>query len=98
MGNTKIRRLIKSEGRWTDPYSKTHKHKHDFCIPCNVRVCCNKLGHTHILDYEAMKCDKCQSFVNAVYTGELISSYPTIHLMKSHFALSLKDCKLMKDR
>ena len=36
MGNTKLRRLLEQENRWTDKSCK--RHQHEFYVPCIVRL------------------------------------------------------------
>ncbi len=96
MGNTKMRRLIKAESKWTQPNGV--KHEHVFIVPCNVRILVNKKGHVHTMDYSATKCIACDSFVDAEYTKELDCTKPTVHLAKTHFAIGFKGCKILKDK
>lgn len=95
MGHTKIRRLIHEEAKWTMPGAK---HEHVFLVPCNVRVLVNKKGHVHMMDYSAVKCIACESFVDAKYVDELDRTKPTVHLVKTHFAIGFKGCKILKDK
>ncbi len=95
MGHINVKRLICKGSKWIMPGTK---HKHVFSVPCNVRVLINKKGHVYMIDYSAIKCVACESFINAKYVGELDRTKPTVHLMKPRFAISFKGCKIPIDR
>lgn len=58
MGNTKMRKFIKNDNKWTD--KEAPRHSHDFSIEgvAYVRV----LGSRDIRQFHIMKCSLCNSF------------------------------------
>lgn len=94
MGNTKIRKLIAQESKWTDKLAS--KHKHNFIVPVIVRV---HMSSEAILSYSATKCTQCSSFVNAKSISSKIDSQPLadeeVHIYSPHkWIIGFKDAKL----
>jgi hypothetical protein len=72
MGSTKLRRLFKSESKWTD--KNCDRHKHNFCVRSIVEI--EHLGKgnnqgNRIYYYEVMKCEQCNSFVCVPHDGAI---------------------------
>ena len=89
LGNTKLRRLLVKESKWTD--KEAPKHKHNFCEPVIVEV----QKPFYSLYYKALKCNRCYSFRNAKCCKE--ATEPTIRLKSSHSMIGFKDAVLIKE-
>ena len=85
MGNNNLRRLLKQESKWTDKSATRHKHHFNK----DVYIVLEKDSVT--LHYKAVGCKYCSSFVNAIFTKELITDLPIIHLYSPHKSLGFKD-------
>lgn len=83
MGNTKIRKLIYQESKWTD--KSAPKHKHCFATSAVVYV---HMSSEEILSYSATKCTHCNSFINARFISSKADNLPLvdekIHLYSPH--------------
>lgn len=88
MGNNKIRRLIKSESKWTDKSAK--KHKHNFSETVLIYIHGNENKHIFGRYYTANKCKYCNSFINAKFTTE-IPNLPIISFTTPHFSIEFND-------
>ena len=96
MGNTKIRKLINQESKWTD--KSAAKHKHDFSVPAIVHV------HTSsevILTYTVTKCVYCNSFIKAKFSSSKTIMQPLageeIHFYSPHkWIIGFKDLKIKR--
>jgi hypothetical protein len=96
MGNTKIRKLINQESKWTD--KSVAKHKHDFSVRAIVHV---HMNSEVILTYGATKCTQCSSFVDAKSISSKLNRQPLageeIHLYSPHkWIIGFKDIKLKR--
>ena len=96
MGNTKIRKLIAQESKWTD--RSASKHKHTFTVPVKVHV---RLSSGVTLSYSATKCTQCNSFVDAKSISSKLNRQPLageeIHLYSPHkWIIGFKDVKLKR--
>lgn len=96
MGNTKIRKLIAQESKWTD--KSAPKHKHDFSVPAIVHV---HMSSGADLSYSVTKCTHCSSFVNAKSISSKIDSRhlagEEVHLYSPHkWIIGFKDVKLKR--
>lgn len=94
MGNTKIRKLIAQESKWTD--RSASKHKHTFTVPVKVHV---RMSSGVTLSYSATKCTQCNSFVGAKSISPKTDIQPLaeeeIHLCSPHkWIIGFKDTKL----
>ena len=99
MGYAQLRKIYKSETKWTD--KTANKHKHDFCVHAIVRLRHLESGTDY---YDVMKCKHCNSFrsmpkegaINGFisgrdYNGEL----PLIKLKTSHkYIIEFKGAEL----
>ena len=100
MGNTKIRRLVSQENRWTD--KKCKRHQHNFCIPCIVRLSGNTNRHIGVDYYSAVKCRYCNSFRYAHYIPrehdamEKIQGQILLDFRKPHVAIGMRDIAFVK--
>lgn len=56
MGKNYLRQLKLADSKWTD--KSCMKHKHNFVIPCVVRLIGDENKHIGVSDYTAMKCDQ----------------------------------------
>ena len=100
MGNSKLRRLIYEEGKWTDKSVK--RHKHDFSQQGIIHLYgveeSKRIGHWY---YIANICDKCNSFINAKFIPhkdyDILYNLPHRRFIKSHFALGFKDIQYVDD-
>jgi hypothetical protein len=96
MGNTKIRKLIAQESKWTD--RSASKHKHAFTVPVKVHV---RMSSGVTLSYSATKCTQCNSFVDAKSISSKLNRQPLageeIHLYSPHkWIIGFKDVKLKR--
>lgn len=96
MGNTKIRKLIAQESKWTD--RSASKHKHTFTVPVKVHV---RMSSGVTLSYSATKCTQCSSFVDAKSISSKLNRQPLageeIHLYSPHkWIIGFKDVKLKR--
>lgn len=92
MGNTKLRRLLSSEAKWTEQGVKRHQHR--FCVLCMVRLFPVKDSHGPVMCYMAKKCEFCNSFVEAKFTKMKTWSGVMLDFDNPHFALGFRDIKL----
>ena len=96
MGNTKIRKLINQESKWTD--KSAPKHKHDFSVPAIIYM---HMSSGAVLSYSATKCTHCNSFTNARFISSKATMQPLageeIHLCSPHkWIIGFKDVKLKR--
>jgi hypothetical protein len=95
MGNTKLRRLLEQENRWTDKSCK--RHQHEFYVPCIVRLSGDSKKHIGVDYYSAVKCKYCHSFRYAHFIpreSEALDKAAYWLLMdfkKSHFGIGMQD-------
>lgn len=93
MGNAQIRKLIKSEGKWTD--KECPRHKHNFCIPVIVELIGEEQKHNGIKRYKAIKCECCNSFRDANFCKDEVD-LPILRFRNPHFALGFHDIKFLE--
>ncbi len=93
MGNANIRRLIKSEGKWTD--KDCPRHKHDFCIPVIVELIGEEQKHNGVRRYKAIKCKYCNSFQEAAFCKVNVN-LPILRFHNPHFALGFHDITFLE--
>ena len=94
MGNTKIRKLINQESKWTD--KSAPRHKHNFTVSAIVHV---HMSSEVILSYSATKCTQCSSFVGAksisLKAGRQSLADEELYLYSPHkWIIGFKDVKL----
>lgn len=96
MGKNYLRQLNLANGKWTD--KTCAKHKHNFVIPCVVRLIGNENKHIGVSDYTAMKCDQCLSFIDARFTKDLIEGFPVLEFENTHFGMTrgMKDITFIR--
>ena len=102
MGSTKLRRLFKSECKWTDKTAK--KHKHIFNIHAIMQL---RNMNNHLSYYDIMKCEFCNSFISIPKEGAINGfikddkydkNLPMIKLYKSHkYTIGFDDAILDKE-
>ncbi len=89
MGSTKLRKLIKSETKWTD--KNTIRHRHNFCIHTIAEVINGSAGFKSY--YNVMKCEYCNSFkcisqpnnvMGLIQPGYIDTTLPVIRLYSPH--------------
>ena len=99
MGNTKLRRYMSKNTKWTDKAAPKHKHIYSEQVIVEVRH-----GDSHNTLYNAMKCKHCNSFVcirteqnqRGLITGmDYDKTLPVLRLKTSHtWLIDFKDLEL----
>ena len=95
VGSARIRRLVTQETRWTDTECK--RHKHEYCVPCIVKLSGDSKKHIGEDYYSAVKCLHCHSFRFAHFIprkSEALGKtefWPTMYFRKSRFAIGMRD-------
>lgn len=94
MGNAKARRMLNQQARWID--KSQPRHKHHFCD--KVLVCLH-MSSELAKYYLAVKCDKCNSFINATFisANDMHEQLPVINLCSPHkWIIGFTDAYLTK--
>lgn len=92
MGSTKVRQVLSEQRHWTDKTAP--KHKHDYCIECNLEV----LSPYGVHYYHVIKCNQCNSFNsipkernNIGLIKQPIAGLPTLKAITHRKTLEFRD-------